>query len=845
MISNEGKLNPKQTRVEQDARQTRVDSPSGASGGDGTVSGAAKNSGKIDPNRIFPNGFKGYAVEEHIGGGGEADVFRVRRGGEVRVLKVYKHAPSKPEQMREIIKLSQERSDCLVRIFESDDHQDLNNTGYVWYELQEYIPNGSLEDLIAGFGRDTAALQRFFTKDLIRNIIDQITTALEVLGKKNILHQDLKPPNILIRNRNPFEIVIADFGIATTLSNDGLSRYTANKGTLHYRSPEQFTSLASPATDFWALGIIVYELLMGRHPFKALHTDEEVLGRIMNGIPLPDMSERVDESFLLLLRGLLTGIKNHRQRWGCPQIRRWLNGERDIPEFFDGSGEESGIMPFPMDGKKFENLPSIIMHCANGPKEWQSGVEALRRDPSTLWTWLVKNNRLEEADRVDQIRKMPTMNNNEAFFNFVYTFNHELEFRYMGRPVTLNFLAESVQKENNNVADDVSHEIFTCLNDGTMERLCATYRRLTGNNAPFLGQLQNLFNVLKGKTAEEMLDTFVAVKRWQETHSSRKLAVIGAIAAALIALIAGGCWYWENYCMAVADAPSLLYYAATLGKIKVLDGQELNLFRFVHTASLTIFLVATIFIQRDKRRDWGSVAGSGFLPALPANLSLLSRRASKNQSYYRGLQYAAFIPLLIPLLTGIYLTTDDKIKSYAAAGNAKAEAFLKEKDKPPVSPPVTTPKLPFDAQVKKNSTDVNIRSRATTKSQSYGKVDGGFQLRVVEELSGESVNNSKLWFKVEYQTSSGGKNTGYMHSGFVERRGNAKATPPKAETKPPSPVSPKNTQDTANNGPKNNNATNDAKYQNLINEARQLQKAGRLDEAHKKYREAQLIPGKD
>jgi serine/threonine protein kinase len=807
----------------------------------------SKKRASIEPARLFPNGFMGYTVEAHIGGGGEAQVFRVRNGSEVRALKVFNYAPSKQDKIDLILRLSRDHPDCFVRIFESDYHPDLHGTGFEWYELQEYVENGSLNDLLESFHGDAA--QEYFTKERTRDFISQIAAALEVLVKNDIVHQDMTPGNILIREKSPLKIAISDFGIATVLTGDAHSRFTVNKGTRLYRSPEQFLSRASRNTDFWALGVIIYELLMNRNPFKALESDEEVFRVISKGLRLPDLSDRVDESFILLLKGLLTGYKNHEQRWGCKELKRWLDGERDIPEFFSGSFDTEKSSRFPIDGIDYDNLQDVIRYYANGPDQWKAGTKALRGDPSTIWTWLVQNGQLKEADQVNQIRNMRTQNNNEAFFNFIYTFNTDLDFRYMGRAITLNTLAESVQRENNNRHDEGSREIYKAISDGTMSRLCADFLRLTGRTDVFTLRIEELCNVLAGENARQMLDAFIAIKRWQETHSIKRIvfwSVFTLIAAVLLGTV---CWFSQAYFLRTEDTPSFVYNILTWGKLKTLGGGEISSFRSAHLISVTLFVLSTFFIQRDRLKDWGNVSGGNFTPELPGNLRQLTWRANKNSTFYKIMQGSACMFLLIPFLTGMYLTTDEKIASYAADGNAKAEAFLKktvrstkpDNSRQAVQTPVTVVQFPFDAQIKKNRTDVNIRSQETSKSQSHGKVNGGFPLRVIGESSGQSVGNSKLWYKVEYQTSSGRKNTGYIHSSFVERRGSAAAASSQTKNEAPSSSGPqKNTQAAVRNVPKTNDTANDAKYQNLINEAKQLQNAGRLDEAHKKYSEAQL-----
>jgi len=140
----------------------------------------------------------------------------------------------------------------------------------------------------------------------VRQVATDICTALTTMHEAGIIHRDLKSRNIMLVERNgTTRAVLMDFGLAheTSLgSSDAATTLTSPGtfiGTPQYMAPEQFEGKdLSPATDIYATGIVLYELLTGRHPFAASNALEAAVLRGKRPVPVsslqPGVPHRVD-----------------------------------------------------------------------------------------------------------------------------------------------------------------------------------------------------------------------------------------------------------------------------------------------------------------------------------------------------------------------------------------------------------------------------------------------------------------------------------------------------------------------------------------------------------------------
>lgn len=156
--------------------------------------------------------------------------------------------------------------------------------------VMDYAPGGSLSQ------RHPHGEQLLL--DVIVNYVKQIASALQYAHDQHVIHRDVKPENMLLGKEKA--ILISDFGIAVVVHSTRSGTGQNIAGTPFYMAPEQFRGRAEPASDQYALGILVYEWICGVRPFTADAPFPEErflqLGYQHNHVPPPLLSQKI--SFL-------------------------------------------------------------------------------------------------------------------------------------------------------------------------------------------------------------------------------------------------------------------------------------------------------------------------------------------------------------------------------------------------------------------------------------------------------------------------------------------------------------------------------------------------------------------
>lgn len=221
---------------------------------------------------------KGYELRECLGEGGFGAVYKAYQpavGREVAIKIILPGLANQPDFIRrfetEAQVIARLEHPCIVPLY--DYWRDPDGA----YLVMRWLRGGSLQTLLKQGALDI---------ETATQMIDQIARALIVAHRSNIIHRDIKPGNILLdEDGNAY---LADFGIAKDLqqSEGGGTQMDAIVGSLDYISPEQARSEpVTPRTDIYSLGVVLYEMLAGEHPFPNLTSIERLYKHINDPPP--------------------------------------------------------------------------------------------------------------------------------------------------------------------------------------------------------------------------------------------------------------------------------------------------------------------------------------------------------------------------------------------------------------------------------------------------------------------------------------------------------------------------------------------------------------------------------
>src|ERR1051326_3055914 len=202
-----------------------------------------------------------YRITAEIGSGGFGNVYQgqhtilTERSVAIKQLHGHLASPKEREQFLEEARLLERlKHPHILHIFDVGIHDGFP------YLVAEYAPNGSLRDRLNKSTSNPLSMEEALA------ILSQVGQALHYAHQHNVIHRDLKPANILFNAKG--EALLADFGIATTLSTTSIT-HAAIIGTPPYMAPEQFQGSVSKESDQYSLGCIAYELFTGKVPFTA------------------------------------------------------------------------------------------------------------------------------------------------------------------------------------------------------------------------------------------------------------------------------------------------------------------------------------------------------------------------------------------------------------------------------------------------------------------------------------------------------------------------------------------------------------------------------------------------
>ncbi len=174
-------------------------------------------------------------------------------------VKVLRNSDQRDMTPESVQRFERER-ELLMRIKHHAvvDIYDWGQTDHAHYLVTEYFPAGSLELRIRNL---------MSVRDSV-DVFLQIAAALVSIHRAGLCHRDLKPANVMLRKDG--SVVLIDFGLATTLESEQLTKAGEIHGSPYYISPEQVdgSSGGDHRSDLYSLGIMFYEMLTGTRPFQ-------------------------------------------------------------------------------------------------------------------------------------------------------------------------------------------------------------------------------------------------------------------------------------------------------------------------------------------------------------------------------------------------------------------------------------------------------------------------------------------------------------------------------------------------------------------------------------------------
>ncbi|RGU90157.1 hypothetical protein DWW31_17625 [Clostridium sp. AF15-17LB] len=298
---------------------------------------------------------------------GEADLYICKFGGREYIAKLYRRQIAIKSEISE--KLRSIHSPFVSEVYDTGSYN-----GYP-IEILPYYRKGSL------------AGKKFNYEQLKNHIIPSLNEGLKVLHDNGIIHKDLKPSNIMLAD-NGQDVAIIDFGISSVREGCNTVVVTKTGMTPEYSAPETFRNLFLEESDYYSLGITIFELYCGFAPYSDMEAEEIEQYVSIQKIPLPkEMPEGLKDFINGVTYFDITNRKdksNPNRRWCYDEVKRWCSG---ITQPLPGEGSTQpnvtvenfvpgNMKPYKFLGKTYTDRTILAAAMA---ENWEEGKKQIYR----------------------------------------------------------------------------------------------------------------------------------------------------------------------------------------------------------------------------------------------------------------------------------------------------------------------------------------------------------------------------------------------------------------------------------------------------------------------------------
>ena len=262
-----------------------------------------------------------YEILDELGRGGMAIVFKAKEKQLDREVAI-KVLPFSLAFDREFVERFQREARTSAKL----EHPNIipiyrvGKSGRIIYFVMKFLRGKPLSSILATRGS--------LPPVEIRRILSEVSRALSYAHKKEIVHRDIKPDNIMFDEHG--HAVVTDFGIAKAVSGGKLTGTGMSIGTPHYMSPEQ--AKAQPLdgrSDMYSLGVVAYQSLVGAVPFDGEDSFSIGYKHIMEEIPTPPLDSPEKRQLFEIIRKMMA--KTPAQRFqNADELIGVLEGSRSV-----------------------------------------------------------------------------------------------------------------------------------------------------------------------------------------------------------------------------------------------------------------------------------------------------------------------------------------------------------------------------------------------------------------------------------------------------------------------------------------------------------------------------------